>query len=254
MDTTSRLAQVTLGVVSIVASGQAYSIDLELSEHLSDTAIATFQGADSDHTVFTLEDPKRIVVDIEDYDTMSSLSISGARESKIVEEVRHGIRGGNQLRVVFDIADQYDVASVEQWKESSQIRVAIEAYPQEDCTPNAIDLNICDKAQEISSAITARLPMSITQNLTIEKVIPSGGTLNIFGLLSYDRIELQRMGAQQGLSMSDMQDRTESYTANMACDENLGMTPFIELGGKLNYHYRFSDGIEYKTVVVDSCQ
>lgn len=253
MSTRNTLAQVTLAAFSIIISGQAYSVDLELSDHLSDTATASFTGVESDYTVFTLEEPKRIVVDIENYDTMSNLSISGVRETSIVESVRHGVRNGDQLRVVFDISGQHDVSSVSQWEEASQLTVAIEAYPQEDCTPNATDLNICDKAQQISSATSSQLPMRVSENLTLKKIIPSGKALNIFGLLSYNRDTLERMGAQQGLSMSDMQERTEDYTTNMACDEKLGMTPFIGLGGQINYHYRFSDGTEYKTVVVDNC-
>ena len=57
-----------------------------------------------DYTVFSLDDPNRLVVDI-DRTRMGVEPELDAEHSGVVRKVRHGIRDGEDLRVVFDLSD-----------------------------------------------------------------------------------------------------------------------------------------------------
>ncbi|TVS13015.1 MAG: AMIN domain-containing protein [Wenzhouxiangella sp.] len=55
-----------------------------------------------DYRIFTLEDPHRLVVDVQDARVEGSLPFD-AETGGVISGVRHGIRNGTDLRVVFDL-------------------------------------------------------------------------------------------------------------------------------------------------------
>ncbi|AKS41687.1 N-acetylmuramoyl-L-alanine amidase [Wenzhouxiangella marina] len=57
-----------------------------------------------DYRLFTLDDPARVVVDIDGTSIEHQLSIDPER-SGVIEAVRHGVRNGSDLRVVFDLEE-----------------------------------------------------------------------------------------------------------------------------------------------------
>ena len=58
-----------------------------------------------DYRLFTLDNPSRVVVDINNADADTSFSLN-PEHSGVIRGVRHGVRNGNDLRVVFDLEDQ----------------------------------------------------------------------------------------------------------------------------------------------------
>lgn len=58
-----------------------------------------------DYRLFTLDDPQRVVVDIDRSAVRESLSFD-REHSGVVANVRHGVRNGEHLRVVLDLEDQ----------------------------------------------------------------------------------------------------------------------------------------------------
>jgi len=61
-------------------------------------------GERVEYRLFTLENPARIVVDIEQARLDQPLPLD-AENSGVIESVRHGLRNGTDLRVVFDLRD-----------------------------------------------------------------------------------------------------------------------------------------------------
>jgi N-acetylmuramoyl-L-alanine amidase len=59
-------------------------------------------GSRVDYRLFTLENPARVVVDIDATTLASSLPFN-ADKSGVIRSVRHGVRNGRDLRVVFDL-------------------------------------------------------------------------------------------------------------------------------------------------------
>ncbi len=55
-----------------------------------------------DYRLFTLEDPHRVVVDIDAASLSGELSLN-PEHSGVIEQVRHGVRNGSDLRIVFDL-------------------------------------------------------------------------------------------------------------------------------------------------------
>lgn len=58
-----------------------------------------------EYKLFTLENPVRLVVDIQSSDVIGDLQLPGSEAQGLVAKVRHAKRGGQDLRVVFDLAD-----------------------------------------------------------------------------------------------------------------------------------------------------
>ncbi|MBY6203981.1 N-acetylmuramoyl-L-alanine amidase [Halomonas denitrificans] len=68
------------------------------------TRVVLDLDAQVDYRLFTLDAPHRLVVDI-DAARMSATPALDPEHSGVVEGVRHGVRNGNDLRVVLDLAD-----------------------------------------------------------------------------------------------------------------------------------------------------
>ncbi len=58
-----------------------------------------------DYRLFTLDDPSRVVIDIDGVDLDRSLNLD-EEHSGVIRRVRHGVREGNDLRVVLDLEGQ----------------------------------------------------------------------------------------------------------------------------------------------------
>ncbi|RFF26384.1 MULTISPECIES: N-acetylmuramoyl-L-alanine amidase [unclassified Wenzhouxiangella] len=62
-------------------------------------------GQRVDYRLFTLDDPSRVVIDIDGVDLERSLDLD-EEHSGVIRRVRHGVREGNDLRVVLDLEEQ----------------------------------------------------------------------------------------------------------------------------------------------------
>jgi len=58
-----------------------------------------------DYRLFTLDDPARVVIDIDRVSVERALSLD-EEHSGVIRRVRHGVRDGDNLRVVLDLEDQ----------------------------------------------------------------------------------------------------------------------------------------------------
>ncbi len=88
-----------------------------------------------DYRVFTLDDPSRVVIDISDVDAATGFSLN-PEHSGVISGVRHGVRNGGDLRVVFDLEDQARPQSflLEPAGEHGH-RLVIDLYPQDAVSP-----------------------------------------------------------------------------------------------------------------------
>lgn len=88
-----------------------------------------------DYRLFTLDNPSRVVIDISDASVETTFSLN--REfSGVIREVRHGVRNGGDVRVVFDLEDKARPQSfmLEPAGDYGH-RLVIDLYPEDVASP-----------------------------------------------------------------------------------------------------------------------
>jgi hypothetical protein len=227
---------------------------VEISARDNNHALITLTEENSDYSyrAFTLKNPSRVVVDVVSTSHTPNLEHDPNNRTDVIKNVRHGRPNENELRLVFDISDTYKLRSIDHWTTEHGVEVMLEAYPEDSCTPNTTGYNVCETARKISQSLAGELPMQLSRNLFLEKVMPNGRTVNIYGVFTYNESYLEEVANQSGISIEEMENYVTTSTPNIACGD-LGLKPFIELGGELMYHYRFSDGTHYLSITVDEC-
>jgi hypothetical protein len=121
------------------------------------------------------------------------------------------------------------------------------------CTPNAVNFNVCDVAEEMVDAWVNKLPLQLNKNLVLEKAIATGRAINFYALLSYNEPYLSEIASAGGMSLGELKTGFRSSTKNRVCSAD-GVEPFVGLGGEVVYHYSFHDGTAYLTAKVDECE
>lgn len=232
----------------------ALSFEVELFAGHESSLFINFDKKDKEYKAFVLSDPERIVVDVVGDTTLENLSIQGKDRTKTITNVRYGLRPEGELRLVFDVSDSYKVRSFDWVEEENAVKMLIEAYPKDSCTPNAIEHNICDTAKKLSQEIAKGLPLQLNKNLVFEKVVPVDNVILLSAFFTYSKKHLESVSAQTGLTTAEMESYMRTHTQATACGKSVGVKPFIELGGEMHYHYRFSDGMEYLMIKVTDCK
>lgn len=252
--------KLSCGLLLVVFSNSLFGMEIHLSERWSpserwsDVVVATFSDTGSDYSVFSLQDPNRVVIDAVNLSDTSEPIITGVGESSIVKRVRHGIHDGGRHRYVFDISEDYEERGVDWWQEEKYFKLVIPAHPKGYCTPNSIGHDVCESAREMTQSLANQLPLSVNRDITIEKAVSSRETVYIFASLTYSDINLVEFASANGMSVEDLKAKTSSSTRDRACFGAGEVKSFIGLGGVMVYHYAYSDGSDYLTVKVTDCE
>ena len=100
---------------------------------------------------------------------------------------------------------------------------------------------------------TTQLPMRMSQNILLEKAMAYKNLISFHAILGYNEDYLATTAKKNGISMEQIrQVMVDSTKANL-CQEKSPTEAFISLGGKVQYVYKFSDGMPYLTVNINSC-
>ncbi len=102
----SGLAGVTLPGLSIASSKTPAKVkDIRLSNNKGYVRLVFDLDKNAGHTVFTLHNPERIVLDIKKTKMTHGL-VDRIQANSLIRTVRSGVRNGDDLRVVFDLSEQ----------------------------------------------------------------------------------------------------------------------------------------------------
>ncbi len=95
--------------------------------------------------------------------------------------------------------------------------------------------------------------MRMSQNLLIEKAMAYKNLVSLHAILGYNEEFLKSTAQQNGVSMDQLAQTMQTSTKANLCQPKSPTEAFISLGGKFQYIYKFSDGMPYLTVNVESC-
>lgn len=129
----------------------------------------------------------------------------------------------------------------------------LSAEADDECYPETGTVNICDFAREVADSMATELPMKMSQNLTMEKVMAMKNIVGIHVALGYDESYLMSVSKDGSISMGDLAKAMKSSVKANLCQEESLVSKFIYLGGKVHYSYRYSDGTPYLTIKINEC-
>jgi N-acetylmuramoyl-L-alanine amidase len=102
----SGLAASAVPGMSLAASKVVTQVkDIRLSKNKGYVRIVFDLDKSAGHSIFTLHDPERVVLDIKK-SQMSHGMVDRLQANSLIRSVRSGVRNGDDLRVVFDLSEQ----------------------------------------------------------------------------------------------------------------------------------------------------
>lgn len=122
---------------------------------------------------------------------------------------------------------------------------------QSSCSPKGVD--VCKIARKIASEMAPLLPMRLNSNLIVQTVFAVDHSIAITAKFEYEKSHLDDVLSGSGMSNDDMLKIMQKHAKNGFCQSNTPNKSFIDLGGAVEYHYRFNDGSMYTRQRIDSC-
>ena len=120
------------------------------------------------------------------------------------------------------------------------------------CTQNDMQVNVCHAATAISEAIAPMLPVRLTQSLVLHHIESSENTISMSAFFDYtEAFLLSRL--RTGVSLDELKAGVQDIANVMACRPETELQAFVNLGGRLEMNYLFSDAAHFLTVNVDKC-
>lgn len=126
------------------------------------------------------------------------------------------------------------------------------ARAADECTSNSTDFDTCKYAREFVEEFTSQLLMKMSQNLISEKAMEYKNLVSLHAMLGYNEEFLKNTAQQNGVSMDQIARTMKKSTKANLCQLKSPSETFISLGGKIQYIYKFSDGMPYLTVNVEN--
>jgi hypothetical protein len=120
------------------------------------------------------------------------------------------------------------------------------------CAPK--DSDICTQAKQFAHALAPQLPMALNSNLTIQTVLADGPSIGIISQLKCGRERLNEVLQSVGPTDAQMVAILKRVAEGSVCGVDSSATTFVSQGGQVRYVYKFNDGSQYTTVLIDSCQ
>ncbi len=131
--------------------------------------------------------------------------------------------------------------------------VSTSSFAQTECTPNSIGYDVCNYGKKLASEMAPSLPMQLNKNMSLESIMAFKTTVQLIAQLHFDKKYLVELYAENGLKLSDF-EKAMTKSLDSMCAKGNPVGAFINLGGKLRYVYRFSDGEQFLTVEKTSCE
>lgn len=122
---------------------------------------------------------------------------------------------------------------------------------QSECSPKGTD--VCKIARKIANEMAPLLPMRLSSNLVIQTVFAVKRSVGITAKFEYSKSHLESALSSSGMSNNDMLEIMRKHARDGFCQVNTPNKSFIDLGGVVEYHYRFNDGSMYTQQRIDSC-
>ena len=130
--------------------------------------------------------------------------------------------------------------------------ISTSPFAQSECTPNSIGYDVCDYGKKLANEMAPSLPMQLNKNMSLESIMAFKATVQLVAQLHFDKKYLVNLYAENGLNLSDF-EKVMTKNVDGMCAKGNPVGAFIQLGGKLRYVYRFSDGEKFLTVEKASC-
>jgi hypothetical protein len=120
------------------------------------------------------------------------------------------------------------------------------------CLSPITQYDVCKKAKEIQSQLSAALPMRLNQEMIMETVIVSGPRLAISATWNMLKSELDSRLELNFTNIGSLKKNIEDNTIRYVCSNEL-LSAFVRLGGNLQYIYKTRDGFLIHSPIVTNC-
>ncbi|HWL29192.1 MAG TPA: hypothetical protein VNQ97_09820 [Burkholderiaceae bacterium] len=125
------------------------------------------------------------------------------------------------------------------------------SWGQEVCTQNAMKVDVCQVATNISEEIARDLPLRLSSSLVLQHIGASLNQISMRAMFDYPEVDLVERA--RGVPLDTMKKSVRDNAIAMACRPKTELHAFIVMGGKLQFVYLFSDRAHFLTVNVDRC-
>lgn len=126
------------------------------------------------------------------------------------------------------------------------------AWGQEVCTRNPTQTDVCRVATTISETIAQELPIRLNQSLVLEHIGASENLITMRAVFDYTEARLID-ASKTGVTLEKMKMSVRETATVIACRPKTELRAFIDLGGKLQFVYLFSDKAHFLTGNVHHC-
>jgi hypothetical protein len=125
------------------------------------------------------------------------------------------------------------------------------AWGEDLCTRNAVKVDVCQVASNLSESIARELPLRLTQSLVLQHIGASSNLLSLRAVFDYPEARLVEHA--KGVPLDSVKESVRDNAIAMACRPKTELQAFILLGGRLQFVYLFSARAHFLTVDVDHC-
>lgn len=126
------------------------------------------------------------------------------------------------------------------------------SWGEELCTPNPMQVDVCRAASTITEAISQELPLRLSNALVLQHIGASQNVIRMRAVFDYTEAQLIKT-SKTGATLDTMKTTVRDTALVIVCRPGTELQAFIELGGKLQFVYLFSDNVHFLTVDVDRC-
>jgi hypothetical protein len=113
-------------------------------------------------------------------------------------------------------------------------------------------IDVCRVATGLSQSIANELPLRLSQSLVLQHIAASENLIRMRAVFDYTETHLIK-NLRTGTTLDTMKTSVRDTAVVMACRPKTELQAFIDLGGKLQFIYLFSDKAHFLTVNVDHC-
>ena len=168
----------------------------------------------------------------------------------------HRILFSTVLLILMSIANSFSANQANKdiknyYSKSNIPQGLIEEISKDECKPNIIGVNVCKEARKIADNLAPLLPMKMSSQISLDKVMAIHNLLMLTVILGYDESHLKASAQQDNITMDDLIKKFKSTIAKNLCITKSPVLSFINLGGKVQYQYFFSDMIYFTSIEID---
>ena len=132
----------------------------------------------------------------------------------------------------------------------------LEEISKNECQPNLIGFDVCEKIKEVADNLAPLLPMKMNSRISLDRVMALQEMLILTAILSYDEDYLKSEVQKGGITMEELLDNLKKATVKLVCQPKSAASALIRLGAQVQYQYYFRDMAPYAVIDIDraACQ